>query len=48
VMTTWLVARGVLDLSAAGQFWVELRFPDCHVLDDGRLLRCDPRPPGPR
>lgn len=48
VMTSWLVVRGWLDPSAAGEFWAQLRFPDCHVLDDGRLLRCDLRSPGPR
>jgi broad specificity phosphatase PhoE len=48
VMTTWLLATGVLQPSEAGEFWAGLRFPDCHVLDGGRLVRCDPPTPGPR
>jgi hypothetical protein len=32
-MTTWLVSSGVFDQGQAGDFWADLRFPDCHLVD---------------
>lgn len=33
VMTTWLVSRGAVMHSVAGDFWADLRFPDCLIVD---------------
>jgi broad specificity phosphatase PhoE len=37
VMTTWLVSRGAVLQSAAGDFWSDLRFPDCLIVDSHGL-----------
>lgn len=37
VMTTWLVSRGAVSQSAAGDFWSDLRFPDCLIVDTDEL-----------
>ncbi len=40
VLTLWLVSRGAVDPGEAGDFWADLRFPDCLVLGaDGRSVR---------
>lgn len=33
VMTTWLVSRGIVQAEKAGDFWSDLRFPDCLLVD---------------
>jgi broad specificity phosphatase PhoE len=33
VMTVWLVSRGAVSQTEAGQFWSGLRFPDCISLE---------------
>jgi broad specificity phosphatase PhoE len=32
-MTLWLVSVGAVAQAEAAQFWRELRFPDCHLVD---------------
>lgn len=39
VITNWLVHRGLLPAERAGEFWSQLAFPDCLVVDGATLGR---------
>jgi broad specificity phosphatase PhoE len=41
-LTCWLVCSGRVDAGAAGEFWADLRFPDCLLVERASVRRLWP------